>query len=222
MTFTTIHLMRHGEVDNPEGVLYGRLPGYGLTPLGKQMADTVAEYLVDEGADIATVIASPLLRAQLTARPTARAYGLQVEADARLVEAASEFEGVQVNKNRLALAHPKNWHLYTHPHRPSWGEPYADIAQRMNAAIASAVREARGHEALLVSHQLPIVTVQRFLEGKPLSHNPLRRQCTLASLTSLTFDDDQLIGWNYVEPAAELLSQAHDMVPGTSDTLTAR
>ncbi|MFQ9337269.1 MAG: histidine phosphatase family protein, partial [Varibaculum sp.] len=42
---TTIHLMRHGEVDNPDGVLYGRLPGYHLTDLGKQMAQMSAEYL---------------------------------------------------------------------------------------------------------------------------------------------------------------------------------
>lgn len=222
MTFTTIHLMRHGEVDNPGGVLYGRLPGYGLTPVGKQMAGMVADYLVDEGADITTVIASPLLRAQLSATPTAKAYGLRVEADARLVEAGTELEGVPINRNRLALAHPKNWKLYLHPHRPSWGEPYADIAKRMSGAIRSAVREARGHEALLVSHQLPIVTVQRFLERKPLSHNPMRRQCSLASLTSLTFDDDQLVGWNYVEPAVDLLKEAHDVAPGASGTPVAR
>lgn len=222
MTFTTIHLLRHGEVDNPNGVMYGRLPGYGLTPLGKEMAQTVADYLVEEGADITTVIASPLLRAQQTATPTAKAYGLRVEADARLVEADSAFEGMQINKNRWALAHPRNWHLYTHPHRPSWGEAYNDIAARMSAAVASAVREARGHEALLVSHQLPIVTVQRFLDGKPLSHNPLKRQCSLASLTSLTFDGDTLVGWKYSEPAADLLAQARDMTPGASQAAVAR
>ena len=222
MSFTTIHLMRHGEVDNPEGVLYGRLPGYRLTVLGKEMAQTVAEFLVEEGADITHVIASPLLRAQETAAPTAKAYGLQVEADARLIEAGSEFEGRQINKNRWALAHPRNWHLYAHPHRPSWGEPYKDIARRMSSAVASAVEEARGHEALLVSHQMPVVMVQRFLDGKPLSHNPLNRQCSLASLTSLTFDGDVLVGWNYQEPALALLESAQDMTPGASKAAVRR
>ncbi len=222
MTYTTIHLMRHGEVNNPEGVLYGRLPGFGLTPLGMEMAVAVAKYLVEEGADITHVIASPLLRAQETATPTALAYGLEVESDARLIEAGSEFEGVQINKNRWALAHPRNWKLYTRPHEPSWGEPYKVIAKRMSAAISSALHEARGHEALLVSHQLPVVTVQRFLDGKPLSHNPLFRQCSLASLSSLVFEGDELVAWRYTEPAAYLLADAQDMTPGASQAAVRR
>ena len=222
MAYTTVHLLRHGEVDNPEGILYGRLKGFGLTPLGKEMANTVADFLVDQGADITAVIASPLLRAQQTAAPTARAYGLAVEADPRLIEAGNEFEGMQVNKNRWALAHPRYWPRYRDPFLPSWGEPYAQISQRMAAAIAAAAQQARGHEALLVSHQLPIVTVQRFLEGKALAHNPLWRQCSLASLTSVTFDGDQLVGWNYTEPAIGLLVEAADMNPGASGAGTRR
>ncbi len=220
MTLTTIHLMRHGEVDNPEGLLYGRLPGFGLTPLGRRMASATADYLVGSGADITHVVASPLLRAQETALPTALAYGLSVESDSDLIEASSAFEGIAVNKNRWALAHPRNWHLYLQPNRPSWGEPYKEIARRMSRAISRALREASGHEALLVSHQLPVVTVQRFLDRKPLSHNPLLRQCSLASLTSLLFDGDRLVGWNYVEPAAALLSEAQDMTPGSSAAAT--
>ncbi len=222
MTYTTIHLMRHGEVNNPDGVLYGRLPGFGLTPLGMDMAVAVAAHFVEAGADITHVIASPLLRAQETATPTALAYGLEVESDARLIEAGSEFEGVQINKNRWALAHPRNWKLYTRPHEPSWGEPYKDIAKRMSAAISSALHEARGHEALLVSHQLPVVTVQRFLDRKPLSHNPLLRQCSLASLSSLLFEGDELIAWRYTEPAAYLLADAQDMTPGASQAAVRR
>ena len=53
MTSTRIHVMRHGEVDNPEGVLYGRLPGFGLTGLGHEMVRLSAEHLVSSGADIA-------------------------------------------------------------------------------------------------------------------------------------------------------------------------
>ena len=217
MEFTTIHLMRHGEVDNPDGVLYGRLPGYGLTPLGFEMAETVADYLVREKRDITNVIASPLLRAQESALPTAIAYGLPIQPDPRLAEAGSRFQGHQINKNRWVLAHPRNWHLYSRPHEPSWGEPYFDIVERMSAAISGALEEARGHEALVVSHQLPIVCVQRFLEGRPLSHIPTRRMCSLASLTSLLFEGNTLAGWSYAEPAAELLKKAEDMSPGLSN-----
>lgn len=220
MTFTTIHLMRHGEVNNPEGILYGRLQGYGLTPLGKAMAERVADAFVFDSCDITKIAASPLLRAQETALPTALAYDLPIEADSRLLEATSKFEGKNVNRNRWALAHPRNWPLYMHPHRPSWGEPYLDILERMNAAISDMVDKAWGHEALMVSHQLPIVTVQRFIDGRPLSHNPLNRRCALASLTTLMFEDHTLLGWGYSEPAASLVEQARDVTPGVSGATT--
>lgn len=217
MKVTTVHLMRHGEVQNPDGILYGRLPGYGLTPLGIEMAQATANFLVAENRDITHVFASPLLRAQQSAEPTAEAFQLQIETDPLLIEAGNDFEGRQVNRNRWALAHPRNWKMYAHPHRPSWGEPYLEIMERMVDAVSSARAEAVGHEALVVSHQLPIVMIQRFLEGKPLSHNPLGRTCSLASLTSLMFEDATLVGWSYCEPAKHLLVNASDMNPGSSE-----
>lgn len=216
MTYTTIHLLRHGEVDNPDGVLYGRMQGFGLTPLGRQMAVRVAQFLVGSGADITHVIASPLLRAQETALPTALAYDLPIETDPRLIEAGSHLEGVQIHRNPKVLAYPRNWKYYMRPLEPSWGEPYSQIGDRMARAVASALHEAKGHEALLVSHQLPVVMVQRTLERQRLAHSPRNRQCSLASLTSLLFDGDELIGWQYEEPAGDLLKEAQDMSPGSS------
>ena len=216
MEITTVHVMRHGEVDNPQGLLYGRLPGFGLTERGHAMASRVAEHMVAEGRDITTVIASPLLRAQQTAAPTAQAYGVEVLSDPRLIEADSAFEGVAVNANRAALALPRYWHLYTNPLQPSWGEPYEQVASRMSAAVSAALSAARGHEALVVSHQMPITTLARFVQGKPLPHSPLSRQCSLASVTSLVFQGNTLVGLSYQEPAADLLGGASDMTPGTS------
>lgn len=212
--------MRHGEVDNPEGILYGRLPGFGLTALGKNMAECVADALILDGRDISHVIASPLLRAQQSAAPTALAYDVPILVDGNLVEAGSQFQGENVNRNRWALAHPRNWSRYVNPARPSWGEPYGQIAARMTAAVSSAIDAAWGHEALLVSHQLPIVTVQRFIQGKSLAHNPLFRQCSLASLTSLLFEDHTLVGWGYAEPAIDLVERARDVTPGVSKAVT--
>ena len=140
MDRTIIHVMRHGEVENPNGVLYGRLPGFGLTELGHQMAARAAQYLVDSGADIARVISSPLLRAQLTAAPTAAAYGLSIASDPRLIESDNVFEGLPVNSNRAMLANPKYYKYYCNPLRPSWGEPYRDVASLMSAALSSALR----------------------------------------------------------------------------------
>ena len=221
MARTTIHLMRHGEVHNPEGLLYGRLPGYHLSTLGHQMAQQVADVLSASGHDITQVITSPLERARETGAPTAAAFGLAPTTDPRLIEAGNSFEGVAVNRNRWILAHPTYWSSYVNPLRPSWGEPYREIVERMRGAVVSALDLAEGHEALLVSHQLPVWSLRLFLEGRPLAHDPRRRQCALASLTSLTFEDRTLVGLAYWEPAGDLLRQARDMVPGTSSAQTA-
>lgn len=214
---TVIHLMRHGEVDNPEAILYGRMPGFGLTELGRQMAIEVARVLVDSGHEITGVVSSPLLRAQQTALPTARAYDLPILSDQRLVEAWNTFEGETVNRNRLMLAHPKYWKRYVNPFKPSWSEPYSDLVSRMSAATSDALAQFEGSEVLMVSHQLPIWTLRSFVEGRPLWHDPRKRECSLASLTSLQFENATLKSVTYWEPAGNLLERAADMVPGSSD-----
>ncbi|MDC4233529.1 histidine phosphatase family protein [Actinomyces sp. B33] len=214
METTTIHVMRHGEVDNPAGVLYGRLPGFALTELGVAMAHRAAEYLTGIGADIADVTASPLLRARMTAAPTARAYGLDIGSDARLIEADNVFEGMAINADRSILVRPCAWRNYGNPFKPSWGEPYADIASRMSAAVSAALRRARGREALLVSHQNPITTLTRFARRQSLAHMPWAHHCALASITSFRFAGATLVGIDYAEPAADLVARAKDMTPG--------
>lgn len=216
MTLTTIHVMRHGEVHNPNGLLYGRLPGFELTARGHAMAQMVAQSLVDREADIAQVVASPLKRAQQTAAPTAQAFDVPLGSDSRLIESANYFEGQAINANRWTLAHPRNWRYFVRPFEPSWGEPYAQVASRMSSAISTVLGQVQGREALVVSHQMPIVALTRFIEGKPLAHLPMNRRCSLASLTSLTFDGFTLVDISYEEPAAELLVGAADMTPGTS------
>jgi len=196
---TVVHLLRHGEVHNPGGVLYGRLNGFRLSELGRRQALTVAEHLRDN--DITHVVASPLERAQETAGPIADSHRLELATEPRLIEAENYFEGKKVSIGDGALKSPSNWPLLRNPFRPSWGEPYLRIAHRMLAAVHRARTMADGHEAVCVSHQLPIWTVRRFLEGHRLWHNPNRRQCSLASLTSLIFTDEELIEIRYLEPA---------------------
>ena len=211
---TVVQFVRLGEVDNPTGQLYGRQEGFHLTDLGRAMADRVAERF--DGRDVRLVVSSPLERAQETALPTARRRGLPVVLDADLIEAGNKFEGMNVNRNRLVLAHPRYWPWYANPFKPSWGEPYADIVERMSSAVRRALDLAHGGEAVLVSHQLPIWTMRSFVEGRSLAHDPRRRQCALCSVTSLSFIGRQLIGVGYDEPAADLLARAKDVTPGES------
>lgn len=196
---TLVHLVRHGEVHNPDGVLYGRRPGYHLSELGRQMADRVAEHLA--GRDITHVAASSLERAQETASPVAEAHGLAVATDDRLIEAANVFEGKTFGVGDGALRRPENWRHLTNPFRPSWGEPYIEQVVRMMGALQTARAAAGGHEAVCVSHQLPIWIVRSFVERRRLWHDPRRRQCTLASLTTFTFEDDRIVSVGYAEPA---------------------
>ena len=204
---TVVHLMRHGEVHNPEGVLYGRLDGYHLSDLGHEMARTVADHLADH--DVTHVVASSLLRAQETAAPVAEAHGLPITTDDRVIEAANAFEGKLVGAmNPLDFLHPTHWSKLVNPLRPSWGEAYAEVAERMSAAIADARSAARGHEAVIVSHQLPIWTARNAVMGKRLWHDPRKRECRLASLTTLTYLGDELESLTYAEPAASLLAQS--------------
>ena len=97
MARTVVHLMRHGEVFNPDGVLYGRAPGFHLSQRGEAMAQQVADVLLAGGHDIRAVIHSPLERAEETAAPTARAFGVALQADPRLIEAGNLLEGLPVN-----------------------------------------------------------------------------------------------------------------------------
>ena len=196
---TTVHVMRHGEVHNPHKILYGRLEGYKLSERGRAQAEVVAEAL--QHRDIVLVVASPLQRAQETAAPIAARHGLEVATDHDLIESLNVFEGHRVSPGDGALRDPRNWRYLVNPFKPSWGEPYKQIAARMATAIDKIRAEAAGHEAVVVSHQLPVEILRRRLQGKWLPHDPRRRQCNLASLTSFVYEGDELVDVRYDEPA---------------------
>ncbi|MEZ5191641.1 MAG: histidine phosphatase family protein [Nocardioides sp.] len=202
-TRTVVHLLRHGEVHNPQGILYGRSPGYHLSERGRQMADRVAATVCDR--DIVHLVSSPLERAQETAAPLAAALGLTVESDERVIESTNVFEGKPFGVADAVLKAPSAWRHLWNPFRPSWGEPYREVAARMRAAVHDARDRARGHEAVVVSHQLPIWVTRLSAEGRPFLHDPRRRQCTLCSLTSFHFEGARLVEVSYSEPAADLI-----------------
>lgn len=201
---TVVHLMRHGEVHNPGGVLYGRLPDYHLSEVGIAMAERAAEWFADK--DLVHLRCSPLERAQETMAPiAARHPELTVTTDGRVIEAANRFEGKVFSAKASALADPRNWRLLHNPLKPSWGEPYTEIVARMRAAINDAAEAAAGHEALIVSHQLPIWMARMSAVGRRLVHDPRRRECRLASVTSITLLQGRITKVDYAEPAVDLL-----------------
>lgn len=201
---STVHVIRHGEVENPLKILYGRQPGWSLSERGQAMAGTLGEW--SEAIKLGALHVSPLQRAQETAAPIAAAHNISITTDERLIEAANIFEGKPFGIGDGVLKHPSAWrHLYN-PWKPSWGEPYHEQIARMLAAIFDAKKAAAGKDAICVSHQLPIWILRSAVENRRLLHDPRKRECSLASVTSVHFDDEGLIsGLSYSEPAKHLL-----------------
>lgn len=204
-----VHVMRHGQVENPDGVLYGRIPGFGLSELGRRMAQEMSQFWAD--VPLTHLRCSPLQRARETLEPTAALFPhLDVVTDERVIEAENQFEGMVFGKDNRALRDPRMLRHVLNPLRPSWGEAYVDIAARMRAAIIDAAAAAgHGGQALVVSHQLPIEIARRDAQGHRLAHHPGRRRCTLTSVTSFTLRGDRITGVDYREPVAHLLPPKH-------------
>lgn len=216
MVASQIHLVRHGEVYNPNRVLYGRLPEYGLSEAGHQMAALAAKDLASRDRSYARLIASPLQRTQESAAPVSKELGLAIDLDERVIEPTNAFEGKRMRGSESALKDPGNWKYLVNPFKPSWGEPYQSIASRMREAMTEAARSVPEGDVVIVSHQLPIWMVHRDVNGKNLFHDPRARRCTLSSITTLELIDPLkpelgFVEVGYVEPAAELTATALDV-----------
>lgn len=208
MTDKLLHLVRHGEVENPEGVLYGRLPGYRLSQLGQEMAVAAAQELAASDRAVATVIASPLERAQQSAEPIAQAFNLEIHTDERIIEPTNAFEGTVSSRS---FKNPLNWYRFVNPLRPSWGEPYRSIANRVRSAMDEHWESTRGGDIVMVSHQAVIWAAHRDVGGEPLFHNPAKRRCELSSITTFEKRSGRWFEVEYRTPASELMQDSVDV-----------
>jgi broad specificity phosphatase PhoE len=200
-----LHLVRHGEVHNPRRVLYGRLPGFGLSVDGRRMARQAADYVHSLERRISALVASPLQRTRESVLPFEERFGIEASIDDRVIEPTNVFEG---RRMRRALANPLNWRYLAQPAVPSWGEPYARVVARMEAAMNDAWDRVDGGDVVVVSHQLPIWVTHLAVAGHDLKHDPRKRRCALSSVTSFELRGDAAAGerrWvevAYAEPAA--------------------
>jgi broad specificity phosphatase PhoE len=206
-----IHLVRHGEVFNPDRVLYGRLPHFRLSDLGNRMARAAADDLLERHRPVTALFASPLQRTQESAQPISQAFELEIVTDERLIEPTNRFEGKRVAARNSALKDPRSWPLLRNPFEPSWGEPYLSISARMYAALESAWQGTSSGDAALVSHQLPIWTTHRAIAGEKLFHDPRKRRCALSSITTFERRGDRFVEVGYSDPAAGLQGLATDV-----------
>lgn len=194
-----LHLVRHGEVHNPQRVLYGRLPHYRLSDGGRRMARDAAEYIAELDRPVGSLRCSPLQRAQESAEPFAEIFDLEPAIDERVIEPTNVFEGTRMSRS---LRDPRNWWHLRRPSTPSWGEPYISIAERMEQAMNSAWDETADGDVVIVSHQAPIWITHLHVAGLRLRHDPRTRRCALSSITSFERVGDVWREVGYVEPAA--------------------
>ncbi|MFE6735562.1 histidine phosphatase family protein [Microbacterium sp. NPDC057650] len=199
MPASRLHLVRHGEVYNPDHVLYGRLPDYHLSEAGRGMAQAAADHVAALGRPVTALRCSPLERTQESAAPFAAAFGLTPVLEERIIEPWNFFEGRRMRK---ALRNPLNWWQLRNPNTPSWGEPYESIADRMVAAMDDAWDAADEGDVVFVSHQAPIWITHRRVAGLKLRHDPRTRRCALSSVTSFERHGDVWREVDYAEPAA--------------------
>ena len=200
----TIHFVRHGEVHNPEKILYGLQPGWRLSDRGNEMAAVIGEWSTK--LDLGAIHSSPLQRAQETVAPIIAKHKLSLTTDKSLIEASNIFEGKKFELGSGVLRHPSSWRYLYNPWKPSWGEPYEQLISRMLKGLFAARDAAGGKDAICVSHQLPIWILRSAVEGRRLLHDPRKRECTLASVTSFELDNEGMISSvSYSEPAKHLL-----------------
>ena len=197
VTADRVHLVRHGEVFNPDGVLYERLPGFALSDRGREMAKSAVGTVPLEA--VTSLVVSPLQRTKESMQPWESATGLTAKEDDRVIEPWNEFRGLNLRGGLTLLTRPDLWRFLGAPSRPSWGEPFSDIAKRMLAAMTSASESVAGGDVVIVTHQLPIWMVHLSLAGKNLNHNPMTRRCSLSSVTTFEVTASGFVETDYVE-----------------------
>lgn len=209
MPAARIHLIRHGEVYNPDGILYGRLPHFRLSEFGHQMAEAAAKDLKSQKRNVTKIISSPLLRARESAEHVQLAFGGNIEVDERVIEPHNIFEGYRMTPSTVAIRSKLFFHM-RNPFKPSWGEPFTKIAHRVLAAMRDAASETITGDVVIVTHQAVIVMAQRAVAGKRLYHDPRKRRCSLSSITSFELRGQDFLEVDYREPALSLSHRAID------------
>ena len=209
MPASLLHLVRHGEVFNPGGVLYERIDGFGLSDLGHQMAAAAAHQLKAEGVEIAKLIASPLQRTKESVAPIEKLFGLQAELDPRVIEPWNHFRGLRPGPKAI-LKRPSLILNLHNPAKPSWGEPFTEISSRMNQAALDHWSGSESGDVVIVSHQLPIWMLYRSSQGLKLAHDPRDRRCSLSSITTFEVVDGKLKEVSYREPGLDFAKSAVD------------
>jgi broad specificity phosphatase PhoE len=165
---TVVHLVRHGEVENPQGVFYGRIPGYFLSKNGEEQAHTLGKHL--SSRPVAAIYASPLDRTKQTAQIVASYLSnIPITHDERLIEVGSPLQG-QLMKDLADTF----YNFYTDPYIAQGGETMEGIVARMQSFFDEIVPRHTGEEIIVVSHGDPIMLMRAVATKNPVAIESIR------------------------------------------------
>jgi broad specificity phosphatase PhoE len=199
-TTTTILLIRHADVHNPEQIVYGRLPRFRLSADGVAQAERTAEALAWE--PLTAIYTSPMLRARQTARIIARHHpGVPVKVSELLQEIQTSWQGTPWAQ----IAPDTN--LYEPLVNPG-DETMDDVGDRMEKLIRRLLARHPGETVACVSHADTVMIARVRMQGKPLNMQTIRAPDypERASVTRLEFGPDgALERVEYANPAQHLI-----------------
>lgn len=185
---TKIYLVRHGEVHNPEKILYGRKPGFHLSESGREQAAKLGQFLT--GHPIAAIYSSPLQRTHETAAIVASFLTpVLFMYDERLLEVKTPLEG-----KPISLFTDLSFNGYSDDLISQGGESMTDILHRMEDIIGEVRKKHEGQEVVLVSHGDPIMITRAKHKGLPIVWSTIRGDFYVghAKGIQLTHDDDEV------------------------------
>lgn len=158
---TSIYLIRHGEVNNPDGIIYGRLPNFGLTENGKQQMEQTANFLQDK--NITRLFSSPLLRARQSAEIIKTKLGIsKIQISELLYETLTSYEG----KKFYSLDRMQS-EVYLKPLSPT-DETIEQLSNRMQQFLDINIKKYSGKQIAAVGHGDPIMAIKAVIKKRPL------------------------------------------------------
>lgn len=183
---TTIIFARHTDVHNPDDVLYGRLPRFGLSELGLRQAERSAEALANE--PVSLFYSSPQLRARQTARILASRHGdVHVRVSSLLAEVLTSWQG-----HAHSELDPFHFDFYSNPFSES-DEKLEALWGRIERFVGRVRRKHAGQTIVAVTHGDVVFLVRSCFRGMPVQVGSIRMRGFYpgkGSLTRLTFGSD--------------------------------
>lgn len=163
MSKTVIYFLRHGEVENPKQILYGRLPGFPLSNTGRNGIENLAQEFKNKEIDC--IYTSPLLRAKETGQIINQILKLKSNTSSLLLETKLLHQGVALEKFKRDI----QYQMYDMKYLQQGQESTVSQGNRMFRFVKMIQQKYPGKSILAVSHGDPIMILKAKILGIPFT-----------------------------------------------------